>query len=132
VEHLKCAAFIKSHMQTRVLEITGDIENPQVVLRTRAPLAPYVSLSYCWGSDQASKTTKARLEQYGIGIEPDALPRTIQDAILVTLGRVLCANMEREFLATVPVDFLAVSSRQVKYICGAIVVVGMHDWSGGL
>ena len=47
-------------------------------------LDDYVALSYCWGGDQAVKTTKATLEKHKTGIPIYSLPATIRDAITVT------------------------------------------------
>lgn len=46
----------------------------------------YATLSYCWGTDQPSKTLKDNIQAYEIEIPFDALPKTIQDAIIVTRG----------------------------------------------
>ncbi|XXH05361.1 hypothetical protein Hte_011787 [Hypoxylon texense] len=84
--HPKCKAFRTEYMPKRVLEIKEGPEHPIVRLRTNPPLALYATLSYCWGGDQHSKTTTARLDQYESEILFGTLPKTIQDAVIVTLG----------------------------------------------
>ncbi|KAI0179040.1 heterokaryon incompatibility protein-domain-containing protein [Hypoxylon sp. FL1284] len=86
LDHPRCRAFKIEYMPKRVLEIEEGLEHPTVRLCTNPPLALYVTLSYCWGGDQHSKTTKARLGSYERGIPLDTLPKTIQDAAIVTLG----------------------------------------------
>lgn len=44
----------------------------------------YVALSYCWGGLHPPKTTKRNLAQRQQGISFDALPRSFQDAVIVT------------------------------------------------
>lgn len=46
---------------------------------------PYLALSYCWGGDQAHKTTKARIHSQEWNLDWTNLPATIQDAIVVTI-----------------------------------------------
>jgi hypothetical protein len=49
------------------------------------PQKTYVALSYCWGPSSINYTTTAsRLEQHRRQIPWDKLPRTIQEAIIVT------------------------------------------------
>lgn len=85
-DHPKCRAFRTEYMPKRVLEVKEGPEHPAVRLCTNPPLASYATLSYCWGGDQHSKTTTARLGQYENEIHFDELPKTIQDAVTVTLG----------------------------------------------
>lgn len=46
----------------------------------------YVALSYCWGGDQPNKTTLATLQSHAQDMQWESLPRSIQDAVRVTLG----------------------------------------------
>jgi hypothetical protein len=46
--------------------------------------ANYTALSYCWGGAQQLTTTKGTLHSMTLGIPMTRLPRTIQDAILIT------------------------------------------------
>jgi hypothetical protein len=45
---------------------------------------PYTTLSYVWGEDQSSKTTKANLVRHETSILLSTLPKTIRDAVQVT------------------------------------------------
>lgn len=45
---------------------------------------PYVALSYCWGQDQAFKTTLANQVDMEAGVPVSLLPKTIQDAVNLT------------------------------------------------
>jgi len=44
----------------------------------------YLALSYCWGNQGNLVTTPDNVESRRAGIRWDEIPRTIQDAILVT------------------------------------------------
>jgi len=44
----------------------------------------YVALSYCWGKTLAFKTTTGNLQSHKDGFNFSLLPRTLQDAILMT------------------------------------------------
>jgi hypothetical protein len=46
--------------------------------------ANYTTLSYCWGGAQQLETTKATFDSMTLGIPMTYLPRTIQDAIIIT------------------------------------------------
>ncbi|KAI1752580.1 heterokaryon incompatibility protein-domain-containing protein [Xylaria castorea] len=85
-KHTTCRLFQIEYMPRRLLEVTGSTECPRVRLCTDPPIAPYTTLSYCWGRDQLSKTTRERLEQYRRDIPFCELSKTIQDAVKVTLG----------------------------------------------
>ncbi|KAK0648256.1 heterokaryon incompatibility protein-domain-containing protein [Cercophora newfieldiana] len=87
-DHPGCRAHAVSrpYMPKRVLEIDSTSPILRARLSTHAPLAPYAALSYCWGGDQAAKTVKSRLAEYANDIPLHTLPRTIQDALVVTRG----------------------------------------------
>ncbi|KAK5123452.1 hypothetical protein LTR85_002490 [Meristemomyces frigidus] len=59
---------------------------PTVRLITTSGVSPYATLSYCWGGDQLTKTTKANSTQYEAQIQTALLPQTISDAMTVTRG----------------------------------------------
>lgn len=77
--HTRCKSYATSFHPKRLLEISED--GKSVVLRSCQSSAPYAALSYCWGSDQATKTTAARLEEYSMPFSPLQLPATLRDAI---------------------------------------------------
>jgi hypothetical protein len=74
-------------MPRRLLHIAKGDGNWKVHLQDPVvePVA-YTALSYCWGSmgSMPSKTTKARLSSLVIDIPWQRLPRTIQDAVIVS------------------------------------------------
>jgi hypothetical protein len=76
-------------MPTRIIEIE-HVQNhtyPRLKLRETYELdiAPYAALSYCWGDDgQPVKTTSGNIHQHLTRLNYTDLPRTIQDAIIVT------------------------------------------------
>jgi hypothetical protein len=47
-------------------------------------MGQYVALSYCWGTSLTYKTITGRLESHRRGIDFAQLPRTLQDAIMMT------------------------------------------------
>ncbi|KAI1129539.1 heterokaryon incompatibility protein-domain-containing protein [Nemania abortiva] len=85
-KHTACRSFQVEYMPRRLLEMTASAEAPRTRLCTDPPIAPYAALSYCWGRDQLSKTTRERLEQYRRDIPFRELPKTIRDAAKVTLA----------------------------------------------
>jgi hypothetical protein len=56
----------------------------------------YAALSYCWGGSVAYFLTSTNIEQFKVALDTQALPRTIQDAILVA--------------RSIPVDYVWVDS----------------------
>jgi hypothetical protein len=81
--HLKCVK-IPRPLPTRIIDIgslPGDI--PRLCSGESKP-EPYCALSHCWGSSQPLRTTKATLHERESGIEPHLLPKTFQDAMVVT------------------------------------------------
>ncbi|KAH7385786.1 heterokaryon incompatibility protein-domain-containing protein [Pyrenochaeta sp. MPI-SDFR-AT-0127] len=71
----------------RLLELHAFDDTYNIRLRETYPheRLPYACLSYCWGGDQPVKTTKATLAQRLKGIDLSSLPRTLQDAVIVTV-----------------------------------------------
>jgi hypothetical protein len=73
-------------MPRRLLEVVGNGGELCVRLVTNPKQAPYVALSYCWGGPQPAVLTKNRLQAYSASVPLGELPRTIQDALMVTHG----------------------------------------------
>ncbi|KAM0424819.1 hypothetical protein ACHAPT_009875 [Fusarium lateritium] len=48
--------------------------------------AKYATLSYCWGGPQEAETTSENVNEYEKGVPFDRLPKTTQDAVIVTRG----------------------------------------------
>jgi hypothetical protein len=76
-------------MPTRLIHVKSNVEgstDAHIVLSSDIGKAPYLTLSYCWGGDQESKTTnKSLLESQGVVVVSE-LPQTIIDAITVTIN----------------------------------------------
>lgn len=70
----------------RLIEIRKESTRYRIklVASNQCQGAAYVALSYCWGGDQKHKTTKRTLSMNLAGIDYEALPKTIQDAIKAT------------------------------------------------
>ncbi|KAK7424493.1 hypothetical protein QQX98_000458 [Neonectria punicea] len=85
--HDSCPTGSLDFMPKRVLELQHDgAGRYHVSLHQPSSLEPYVALSYCWGGDQPQKTTKAKMNSGNLEVDWEALPRSIQDAIKVTIG----------------------------------------------
>lgn len=81
-EHAQCRGQEPTtlHRPRRLLDLRDGsiklVESSQTGLKTS-----WMTLSYCWGSDQEVKLTKHSLLRHQIGIEHSSLPNTIRDAI---------------------------------------------------
>lgn len=84
-EHKFCPPANMPFLPKRVLDVGMGQSNLSVGIHVSEPneQAFYVALSYCWGGPQDITTTSATLQSYTKSL-PTGLPRTIQDAILVT------------------------------------------------
>lgn len=51
---------------------------------TQGTAEPYLALSYCWGGAQKYTTTKQRITSGDSHLDWSQIPRTIQDALIVT------------------------------------------------
>ncbi|KAK1988377.1 heterokaryon incompatibility protein-domain-containing protein, partial [Colletotrichum cereale] len=83
--HSKCSSRSNKFVPTRLLHVSGTPQYPKIKLSTEPPIAPYATLSYCWGGDQDAKTLRSNFESYQDHIEFSTLPSTIQDAAIVTI-----------------------------------------------
>ncbi|KAI1641872.1 heterokaryon incompatibility protein-domain-containing protein [Daldinia loculata] len=84
--HPKCRTEQNS-MLSRILRIdkVEGLDEFEISLEpTYDKVEPYVTLSYCWGGDQACKTTKSRMRSGNLSIPYGKLAQSIQDAIKVT------------------------------------------------
>jgi hypothetical protein len=70
-------------LPTRVLEVEPS-DNTRLYVTAAEQRANYTTLSYCWGDSQQLATTKASFDSMTLGIPMTGLPRTIQDAIVIT------------------------------------------------
>lgn len=84
--HGRCTSpSTTSFKPARLLDVSGD--SLRLVLESQVvKQEPYCTLSYCWGSSEHVKLTAFNEEDLNQGVELDALPGTIQDAIRVAQG----------------------------------------------
>jgi Heterokaryon incompatibility protein (HET) len=68
-------------LPTRVIDVT--YENPRLV-ESQGETSQYVALSHCWGKSKTVVTNTCTLSSRKKGIEFYSLPKTFQDAIIVT------------------------------------------------
>ncbi|OCK97749.1 uncharacterized protein K441DRAFT_369998 [Cenococcum geophilum 1.58] len=63
----------------------GPKENELRLCEVEQSIGKYAALSHCWGKDsQVLKTTSTSIERFKINIPWDNLPKTLQDASIVT------------------------------------------------
>jgi Heterokaryon incompatibility protein (HET) len=79
------SSAIDNELPTRVLDV-GDAQNPNRLLlyQTKGRRGKYIALSYCWGDGKPISTTKETIEAHRKAIKFDDLPKTLQDAIVIT------------------------------------------------
>jgi hypothetical protein len=81
--HKRCPKRLPAQLPTRVVDVGIAGSDPYLHLTT-CEKAEYITLSYCWGGDVSSKTTKSNRYNRYKSIERSTLPQTIQDAITIT------------------------------------------------
>lgn len=82
-EHDKCPKPDTSFTPTRLVEIIpNDGQSTFRLCETGSQYHSYAAISYCWGGDQAFKTTLESLPMYLKEIPKD-LPQTLLDSIQV-------------------------------------------------
>jgi hypothetical protein len=69
-------------MPKRLLKLESD--GGMVSLVEPGPAQPYALLSYCWGGDQSTKTTKSNLTSHMRGIHTGSLSQSIRDAVRIS------------------------------------------------
>jgi hypothetical protein len=83
--HTMCPSTAAAPLPTRVLAVSQAGEGlVRLHTSTANDDGSYAALSYCWGGPQPDQTVKSNVETYAKGIQTKHLPKTIQDAILVT------------------------------------------------
>ncbi|KAL5315869.1 hypothetical protein ACEPPN_016742 [Leptodophora sp. 'Broadleaf-Isolate-01'] len=83
--HMTCRDCVKSDlafMPTRLIEITRP--NYRLYETAGRPVEPYAALSYCWGTTGQLTSTRSTYQSHLAGIDPQALPETVRDAVEVT------------------------------------------------
>ncbi|KIJ42695.1 hypothetical protein M422DRAFT_254136 [Sphaerobolus stellatus SS14] len=98
VENHRCVAPQSNYMPRRLLDIrlSMDMEPSSSsshkdelrLVEELSELAPYATLSYCWGSDLTGimRTLRENKDVHRRGIAVNSLPKTVQDAVLVCRG----------------------------------------------
>ena len=72
-------------MPTRVINVgSADTSDDPYLYETERQRDNYFALSHCWGKKPVITTTRRTLESRKAGLEWCSLPKTIQDAILLT------------------------------------------------
>jgi hypothetical protein len=74
--------MIEPVVPKRLIELQPD--DGVVILTELETPHRYALLSYCWGGDQSTKTTRSNLASHMRGIQIKSLSQSIQDAIWVT------------------------------------------------
>ena len=92
--HTRCKQWRKKEAwyPTRLLDLgppSASLNYPRLIItKNEKPiLSPYVTLSYRWGNSNQVYLTKSSFETLQAGIDIAQLPRTFQDAIMVTRSR---------------------------------------------
>ncbi len=73
-------------LPSRILDIGPPLKSQFIRLidQTSDIVAPYIALSHCWGPNQSFTTTAENLMERKEGIDISRMPRSFQDAVLVT------------------------------------------------
>ncbi len=83
-KHKSCSRSEHS-LPKRVLDLGQAEYFDRITLYvTRGEVAPYVTLSYSWGSSLPLKTTSSNINEHCAGILLEEFPKTLRDAILIT------------------------------------------------
>ncbi|KAF2865421.1 heterokaryon incompatibility protein-domain-containing protein [Massariosphaeria phaeospora] len=87
-DHQQNPTNLPKFVPTRLLRISadnGDID-ARIVHTKYDENYSYLALSYCWGGDQEHKTTQRRLQETDGCVNVASTPKTIRDAITVTIN----------------------------------------------
>lgn len=72
-------------LPTRVIDLDSpDLDEDVRLVNSSGRSGSYVALSYCWGTEQAFKTTSQTLKKHEERIALASLPLTLMDAVTVT------------------------------------------------
>ncbi len=83
--HSECRETQAPKLPTRVIDLGVDGSGDYRLLETADMRAPYVCLSYCWGGEQAFKTTRATLSEMKQRISRGDLPPLFRSAADTTM-----------------------------------------------
>jgi hypothetical protein len=84
--HRSCPESQVGKLPRRVIDVSlFDIDQTVKLHQTSNEQERYVALSYCWGQAPHVVTTSANIDELSKSITASSLPKTIQDAISVTI-----------------------------------------------
>jgi hypothetical protein len=72
-----------SPLPTRVIDVGDDATEPRLHV-SNGQIAPWLTLSHCWGRSRPIVTTKENVESHCQVLKLSTLPRTFQDAVIIT------------------------------------------------
>jgi len=83
-EHHSLCRFPAGRLPSKVIDV-GEIGIREPSLKvTNGEFGYYIALSHCWGSDPVIRTTRETLVQHQHQLPMDSLPKTFQDAVIIT------------------------------------------------
>ena len=134
--HALCKAPQVGTLPSRIIELRTGVDDMIFPIVSNGRQGNYTALSYCWGGPQEIVATKDRWEKLMEGIPLQVLPKTIQDAVVVTrrLGHqylwvdALCILQDSEQ------DWLSEASKMAHIYgnaCVTISAAGGSDCSAG-
>jgi hypothetical protein len=80
-EHHQCAIPPVSTLPMRVLDVSNFRAK---LVETKGMVAPYITLSHCWGLKPIIRLLKSNIEDWKTNIPWTSLSKTFQDAVMVT------------------------------------------------
>jgi hypothetical protein len=83
-EHVNCSKSAPVVLPKRVIEIPTDPSESPKLRITSGESGQYVILSHCWGSKGLAKLKDSLITRYQKAIDPEALPKSFEDAINIT------------------------------------------------
>ncbi|KAI0417942.1 heterokaryon incompatibility protein-domain-containing protein [Xylaria grammica] len=86
--HTQCSRITSQFSPTRLIKIRIHQDERLIQLKESREIEEkdmrYAALSYCWGGEQNVCTTKSTFHTFQMRIDFQSLPKTIQDAVIVT------------------------------------------------
>ena len=83
--HQRCSTLHEARfLPTRVIEVSPLGRRSARVVESKDLCGPYAVLSYCWGKDKFLTLTESNYAQLTEGLDEEALPPTIRDAVATT------------------------------------------------
>jgi hypothetical protein len=82
--HEQCAFKKSARLPKRVIDITASDGSTIPFLReSKGKEAPYIALSYCWGTLPTVTTTSSTIQERINGMALESLPQTYIDAVKI-------------------------------------------------